>query len=96
MSVAGTVSKVHRWGSYAATSSQAGRNGGVCGRWGKAKAVAVGTECHRLGSVGDDEVLYMPVMAVRRKWQGGRVAKHGGQGGTTSAACGGPLYTISV
>ena len=71
--MAGTLSKAHVWGVYAASSSQAQRSGGLCGRWHKAKAVAVGTACQSLGTVRIAEELYasrIPVMAVRRKRQG--------------------------
>ena len=97
--MAGIVSKVHGWGAYAAASGQAGHGGGVCRRWCKAKAVAIGTECHMLGSVGVDEELYMtcmPVMAVRHKWQGGwqlrGEARRAGRHDVRDLR----LYTISV
>ena len=49
-----------------------GHGGGVCRRWCKAKAVAVGKGCRRLRSVGGGEELYVScvvVIAGRRKGQ---------------------------
>ena len=69
VAMASTVPKIHGRRAYKATSSQVGHDGGGCGWWCKAPVAASGIDCHRLSNVGDDEVVYSPEKAVRRKWR---------------------------
>ena len=62
--MAGAVRWAHGLGANAVSCCQAGRSGGVCGRWCKAKVVAIGNWCRRRGSVGGSEGLQMSYVIV--------------------------------